>query len=150
MTDSTVTWSAPKLTIINPPGIVTVGKQYEDTQSGTLPQSAGFIFKTDGRIQAYANGTPVDIGRWWSKAPQTAVGDGYQVRCASIEAGSSWDFSAAAVGTWVTMDADRTYRMLRTTMEGAGTDNLSAIFEFRELGETTILDDGLFTAAAGS
>ena len=86
------------------------------TVSGQLT-SSGVVFKSNGRLMEYANGAEslINAGQWWSEEPDTAAGNNWRVRCASISSGA-WDFAAAATETWVRMDVDRIWRVSATLM----------------------------------
>lgn len=127
---------------VNAPGFVKMQAGYEDTAQ----LSAGIVFTTDGRVLRYNNGTPAEIGTWWSNAPETGIGSSYQVRCRQSDA--AWDFSPAANGTYVTISSDLTWRITRTEMEGSGSDFINADFEIRAVGGTTVEDSTFFTAEA--
>ena len=105
-------------------GLVSLPISFTAEAIGALPQRADITFNRDGTVtlDGFAN------LKWWSAAPVTDIGDSYQVRCKSVVSGS-WDFQAAAIGTYVTMSSGRNWAMQRTVMEGAGSDAISGTFE---------------------
>lgn len=120
------------------PGLVSLPVQFKSEAIGTLPQTASIVFKSTGVVELDGF---TDLN-WWNNAPVTDVGDGYQVRCSALLSGT-FDTQEAAVGTWVTIDGDRTWTMTRTVMEGSGSDAVSATFQIRPLNEdSTILAEG--------
>ncbi|TQV82862.1 hypothetical protein [Aliikangiella coralliicola] len=137
-TDSTLSWTVPTIMAQNGSGtsdFVNMPSQFSSEAIGALPQTATIKFKRDGTIEL--DGGP--NSNWNAGAPQTTLGDNYDVRCSQMISGS-WDIQAAAVGTWVALSSDRSWMVLRTLMEGAGSDTASGIFQIRRSGETTILD----------
>lgn len=79
-------------------------------------------------------------GEWWRGSPLLNVGDGFEVRVASVSVGA-FDIQAAVVGTWIAIDADRCWGMVRTGGpggEGPGSDQVVAIMEIREKVSQTI------------
>lgn len=124
------------------PGIVNMPISFKSEAIGTLPQTASIEFQRDGQIilDGFANIV------WWTAAPDTTIGDSYQVRCASVAAGT-WDVEAAAIGTFVTLSSTRAWRMLRTVMEGAGSDAITGTFEIRKLNETESIEDSSLGSA---
>ena len=115
---------------------------------------AGHEFTTDGIINGIGPGlgdrTQYFDGEWWSKEPEANIGSSYDVRCASIDAGSAWDTQAAAVGTWIQMSADRIWTNgvnLMNYPPGEVSSN-GCTFEISETGNATAIDSGSYVATA--
>jgi len=144
-TDSTLTWTSPAELVsdgadgaagADAPGVVLLPFFILSESIGTLPQNADIQFNTDGSLTISG-----DSGRtWYSAAPSTGIGSSYDVRCSSVVSGT-WDTQAAAVGTWIQISSNRLWRMSRTVMEGAGSDQISATFQIRPTGGPAILDE---------
>lgn len=89
--------------------------------------------KCSGTLTLYPNS-------WWRGSPLANIGSNFEVRCASISVGA-WDAEPAAVGTWIAISAKRCWNISRTGGKGGedpGTDNLTSIFEIRDIATSTI------------
>lgn len=127
-------------------GGIVVLTAHTDTDLKIFPLGAvaGFEFQRDGtlgRTQA------IDIaGEWWSKEPDTTIGDGYEVRALSAGKVGVWDNTAAAADdVWITMTSTRLWRNQRV---GIGTDTTSATFEVGLDGVESALDSATLTAVS--
>jgi hypothetical protein len=107
------------------------------------PTFARARFNNDGSIDE--NGTEVGdfaqvhSGEWWTNEPDGSIGDDYEVRLASVSVGV-FDVVSAAVGTWITLDADRIYGEQRAGKEGPGTDTATGVIEIGLDGVESALD----------
>lgn len=122
------------------------------TVSGAIT-SAGIVFQTDGGLDEVGPGaadfTAHNSGEYWSAEPASGIGASYDVRCASISSGS-WDFAAAATGTWVNMGTQRLWRIQVTAMESPASQSITASFEIRPAGGGATLDTFTFNGFASN
>ena len=99
------------------------------------PVTSGIEFRTDGTIYEIDNVTgDVQIGTWWSGAPQAGIGSKYDVRVTSTT--GTWDTAAASEGTYIQMSANREWSATRNV---GGEDNVSTTFEVSRTGAGSAL-----------
>ncbi len=82
-------------------------------------------------------------GEWWTLEPVASVGDDYEVRCESIDSGSTFNQEPAAVGTYTDMVATNTiqWNQCRGVKAGVGTTETVATFQIRlKASPFTVLD----------
>lgn len=116
---------------------------------------AGYAFDPDGTLYEIGPGsfdrTLVTAGEWWTTRPVTDIGASYEVRCASVGAGQSWDTQAAAVGTWVDISVERAWRVRVTAMDAPLANACDGVFEIRLLGgDGTVLATATLSAFASN
>ena len=140
--DNTLTWSSP--VVLAEDGddgdsgtadLVSLPSRIDTVSIGALPQTATIVFNTDGTITVSGS----DNLKWNTGSPNASLGANYEVRCSEL-LDQSWDINAASVGTWIDISSNRTWSIIRTVMEGSGQDVVTAIFQIRASGTTTILD----------
>ena len=122
------------------------------TNLGANRVVSGLDFDKDGFIEEIGPGaltrTAILSGEWWTEEPETDVGAGYEMRCASMNGGSTWSVQAAAVGTWITLDAGRVWHCQVTAMASPATKSAQGNFEFGVDGAESADETGIFSGYA--
>lgn len=116
------------------------------SSDATGPVTTSVRFNSDGTVDKDSNIDGVGArGSWFSGAPRTGVGSGYEIRSLSAGASGGW-FSAAEVDdTWVALSSNRTWTARRTT---SGVETVVRTFEIRRVGGSSALDSHEFTVEA--
>lgn len=122
--------------------VVLTGYASSRENPGGLVHS-GIAFQRDGTIDDVGPGalerTQVNAGEWFSKEPQVAIGDNYDIRCATIS-GGPWSTQAATVGTYIKIDDERRWSVRVLAMDSPITLSCTGIpFEIRLTGGGSVL-----------
>lgn len=117
------------------------------TSSRSLPVASGCAFQSDGTIDEVGpvasarrllglDDNSVNHTGQWKGTIDPLVGADWEIACLSMVAGA-WDFSAAALGVYINLGAERLWKEQRTIGEGAGTDTATGNFRIREIANTS-------------
>lgn len=106
-------------------------------------------FHSDGRLRITEDGNNRDIAEQWYKLWDSAgIGANYDVRCESItfeSGGSGFTAQGAAVGTYVQMNANRTWTV---TVAAFNSHIIDAVFQIAATGDTTVLAEATLSFRA--
>jgi hypothetical protein len=116
----------------------------DDVVTGVLVV-AGMSFALDGGLNGISEGAV--SGEWWSDEPETNIGNGYEVRCESMNGGSTWSSQPDSVGNWVTISVTRTWNC-RVTAMATGIKSAQGNFEIGVDGVESAVETAIFSAYA--
>jgi len=128
-------------------GSVAVTNILIDTVVSSSSCFSGIEFVDDGSINQQSPTSAVydqtHAGEWWTAEPEASVGADYEVRCQSIDSGSAFLNSGAAVGVWtdfVVTDSGQ-WSQQRNIKSGVGVTETVATFQIRlKASPFTVLD----------
>jgi hypothetical protein len=133
---------------VGPAGILVLSAA-SSSQSSAGATWSGWEFNTTGSLDEIGPGigdrTGVS-GEYYSLEPETDVGNFYEVRCASMTAGT-WNTQAASVGTWVDLTAARIWFENVAAMGGSSA-SAGGSFEVGLVGTSTAVVTATLTALA--
>lgn len=113
-------------------GYITQGQQ---AKVGNSP--IDFKFNSDGTTEARADDGawgPAPIRNWWSTAPETNIGDDYEIT--RVNVGDQREgFTSSTITlspTWISLSASRVFQMFRN-ISAVGTAGVSVEIRIREI-----------------
>lgn len=113
------------------------------SSTGAGDQQARIVFRRNGNIAKFTTqGGTVPIGTWWSEAPETEIGDLYEVGYTNHSGDPYNDVEAAVEDAFVQINTIRQWGLIDTAPPGPVLDAL-ATFGVGLLGESTFLDTAI-------
>ena len=106
---------------------------------GSGSTSASVTFRSDGVLRITEDGVTRDITEQWHTDPSGGIGSSYDVRCSEIISGDSFSAEAAAVETYIQMNADRTWTVTTTSQRIT-----NATFQIVDTGGSAVLAEANF------
>lgn len=115
---------------------------------GAGDQQARVIFQRDGTIDRFTTvGGQVQIGTWWTNAPETAIGDLYEVGYTNLTLGTYNDVEDAVEDAFIQISTLRQWGVIDTAPPGPIIE-AQATFRVSLLGQSTPIDTAVVLVRA--
>ena len=115
---------------------------------GVGDQQARVVFKRNGNIDKFTTqGGTVNIGTWWTGAPETTIGDLYEVGYTNLLLGTFNDVEAAVEDAFIQISSIRQWGVIDTAPPGPFIE-ARGTFRISLLGEGIPIDSALITCRA--
>lgn len=111
---------------------------------------AGFVFEPDGEIIRFSQSilglTTVSIDPWYTTAPRSGIGDGYQIKAHKTAGTGALEPDSDDLDTWLSLSSTRAWYIA----SNFGHTSATLTIEIRAAGGSTVLATGTYQLRAES